>query len=297
MTAQIIDGKAFAAKLRAQVAEQVTTLKDAHGITPGLAVVLVGEDPASQVYVRSKGKLTVEVGMNSYEHKLDATTSQEDLLALIDKLNADPEVHGILVQLPLPAHLDSELVINSIDPAKDVDGFHISNVGLLGTGQKSMVPCTPLGCLMMLRDHHGSLSGMNAVVVGRSNIVGKPMAQLLLGDSCTVTIAHSRTKDLQEVCRRADILVAAVGRPEMVTGDWVKPGATVIDVGINRIEGEQGKTKLVGDVAFESAAAVAGAITPVPGGVGPMTIACLLANTLTACARANSLPEPDGLTA
>ena len=297
MTAQIIDGKAFAAKLRAQVAEQVTTLKDAHGITPGLAVVLVGEDPASQVYVRSKGKLTVEVGMNSYEHKLDATTSQEDLLALIDKLNADPEVHGILVQLPLPAHLDSELVINSIDPAKDVDGFHISNVGLLGTGQKSMVPCTPLGCLMMLRDHHGSLSGMNAVVVGRSNIVGKPMAQLLLGDSCTVTIAHSRTKDLQEVCRRADILVVAVGRPEMVTGDWVKPGATVIDVGINRIEGEQGKTKLVGDVAFESAAAVAGAITPVPGGVGPMTIACLLANTLTACARANSLPEPDGLTA
>ena len=297
MTAQIIDGKAFAAKLRAQVAEQVTTLKDAHGITPGLAVVLVGEDPASQVYVRSKGKLTVEVGMNSYEHKLDATTSQEDLLALIDKLNADPEVHGILVQLPLPAHLDSELVINSIDPAKDVDGFHISNVGLLGTGQKSMVPCTPLGCLMMLRDHHGSLSGMNAVVVGRSNIVGKPMAQLLLGDSCTVTIAHSRTKDLQEVCRRADILVAAVGRPEMVTGDWVKPGATVIDVGINRIEGEQGKTKLVGDVAFESAAAVAGAITPVPGGVGPMTIACLLANTLTACARANGLPEPDGLTA
>ena len=297
MTAQIIDGKAFAAKLRAQVAEQVTTLKDAHGITPGLAVVLVGEDPASQVYVRSKGKLTVEVGMNSYEHKLDAATSQGDLLALIDKLNGDPEVHGILVQLPLPAHLDSELVINSIDPAKDVDGFHISNVGLLGTGQKSMVPCTPLGCLMMLRDHHGSLSGMNAVVVGRSNIVGKPMAQLLLGDSCTVTIAHSRTKDLQEVCRRADILVAAVGRPEMVTGDWVKPGATVIDVGINRIEGEQGKTKLVGDVAFESAAAVAGAITPVPGGVGPMTIACLLANTLTACARANGLPEPEGLTA
>ncbi|MGV6887919.1 bifunctional methylenetetrahydrofolate dehydrogenase/methenyltetrahydrofolate cyclohydrolase FolD [Rhodophyticola sp. SM2404] len=297
MTAQIIDGKAFSAKLRALVAEQVTTLKDAHGITPGLAVVLVGEDPASQVYVRSKGKLTVEVGMNSYEHKLDVATSQEDLLALIDKLNADPEVHGILVQLPLPAHLDSELVINSIDPAKDVDGFHISNVGLLGTGQKSMVPCTPLGCLMMLRDHHGSLSGMNAVVVGRSNIVGKPMAQLLLGDSCTVTIAHSRTKDLQEVCRRADILVAAVGRPEMVTGDWVKPGATVIDVGINRIEGEQGKTKLVGDVAFESAAAVAGAITPVPGGVGPMTIACLLANTLTACARANGLPEPEGLTA
>jgi len=297
MTAQIIDGKAFAATVRAQVAEHVATLKDAHGITPGLAVVLVGEDPASQVYVRSKGKLTVEVGMNSYEHKLDVQTSQEDLLALIENLNADPAVHGILVQLPLPDHLDSELVINSIDPAKDVDGFHISNVGLLGTGQKSMVPCTPLGCLMMLRDHHGSLSGMNAVVVGRSNIVGKPMAQLLLGDSCTVTIAHSRTKDLEEVCRRADILVAAVGRPEMVTGDWVKPGATVIDVGINRIEGEAGKTKLVGDVHFESAAAVAGAITPVPGGVGPMTIACLLANTLTACARANGLPEPEGLTA
>ena len=297
MTAQIIDGKAFAATVRAQVAKHVATLKDAHGITPGLAVVLVGEDPASQVYVRSKGKLTVEVGMNSYEHKLDVQTSQEDLLALIENLNADPAVHGILVQLPLPDHLDSELVINSIDPAKDVDGFHISNVGLLGTGQKSMVPCTPLGCLMMLRDHHGSLSGMNAVVVGRSNIVGKPMAQLLLGDSCTVTIAHSRTKDLEEVCRRADILVAAVGRPEMVTGDWVKPGATVIDVGINRIEGEAGKTKLVGDVHFESAAAVAGAITPVPGGVGPMTIACLLANTLTACARANGLPEPEGLTA
>jgi methylenetetrahydrofolate dehydrogenase (NADP+)/methenyltetrahydrofolate cyclohydrolase len=205
-------------------------------------------------------------------------------------------VHGILVQLPLPGHLNSDLVINSIDPAKDVDGFHISNVGLLGTGQKSMVPCTPLGCLMMLRDHHGSLSGLDAVVVGRSNIVGKPMAQLLLGDSCTVTIAHSRTKDLAEVCRRADILVAAVGRPEMIPGDWVKPGATVIDVGINRIE-RDGKKKLVGDVEYESCAAVAGAITPVPGGVGPMTIACLLANTLTACCRANGLAEPEGLTA
>ena len=219
-----------------------------------------------------------------------------ELLALIDRLNADPAVHGILVQLPLPGHLNSELVINRIDPAKDVDGFHISNVGLLGTGQKSMVPCTPLGCLMMLRDHHGKLAGLNAVVVGRSNIVGKPMAQLLLGDSCTVTIAHSRTKDLAEVCRRADILVAAVGRPEMITGDMVKPGATVIDVGINRIE-RDGKAKLVGDVDYESAAAVAGAITPVPGGVGPMTIACLLANTLTACCRANGLAEPEGLTA
>jgi len=264
---------------------------------PTLAVVLVGEDPASQVYVRSKGKMTVEVGMNSYEHKLDVDTPEADLLALIQKLNADPEVHGILVQLPLPKHLDEDLVINSIDPAKDVDGFHISNVGLLGTGQKSMVPCTPLGCLMMLRAHHGSLSGMDAVVIGRSNIVGKPMAQLLLGDSCTVTIAHSRTKDLPDVVRRADIVVAAVGRPQMVPGDWIKPGATVIDVGINRIEKEGGGTRLVGDADYDSCAEVAGAITPVPGGVGPMTIACLLANTVTACCRANGLPEPDGLTA
>ncbi len=296
MVAQVIDGKAFAAKVRAQVADQVAKLKEENGITPGLAVVLVGEDPASQVYVRSKGKMTVEVGMNSYEHKLDAATSEEDLLALIDKLNNDPAVHGILVQLPLPKHLNEDLVINSIDPAKDVDGFHISNVGLLGTGQKSMVPCTPLGCLMMLRDHHGSLSGMDAVVIGRSNIVGKPMAQLLLGDSCTVTIAHSRTKDLPDVVRRADIVVAAVGRPEMVPGDWIKEGATVIDVGINRIE-RDGKNKLVGDVDYASASQRAGAITPVPGGVGPMTIACLLANTLTACCRANALPEPEGLTA
>ncbi|MDP3261474.1 MAG: bifunctional methylenetetrahydrofolate dehydrogenase/methenyltetrahydrofolate cyclohydrolase FolD [Tabrizicola sp.] len=296
MTATVIDGKAFAAKVRAEVAAHVARLKEEHGITPGLAVVLVGEDPASEVYVRNKGVQTVEVGMASFEHKLPATTSEADLLALIGRLNADPKVHGILVQLPLPSHLNSELVINTIDPAKDADGFHISNVGLLGTGQKSMVPCTPLGCLMMLRDHHGSLSGMNAVVVGRSNIVGKPMAQLLLGDSCTVTIAHSRTKDLAAVCRGADILVAAVGRPEMITGDMVKPGATVIDVGINRIE-RDGKVKLVGDVHYASAAAVAGAITPVPGGVGPMTIACLLANTLTACCRANGLPEPKGLTA
>ncbi len=297
MTAQVIDGKAFAATVRAKVAEHVTRLKTNHDITPGLAVVLVGEDPASQVYVRSKGKQTVEVGMNSFEHKLDADTSEEDLLALIAQLNDDPAVHGILVQLPLPKHLDEDLVINSIDPAKDVDGFHISNVGLLGTGQKSMVPCTPLGCLMMLRDHHGSLSGLDAVVVGRSNIVGKPMAQLLLNDSCTVTIAHSRTKDLPDVVRRADIVVAAVGRPEMVPGDWIKPGATVIDVGINRIEKPEGGTRLVGDVHYESAAAVAGAITPVPGGVGPMTIACLLANTITACCRANGLEEPQGLTA
>jgi methylenetetrahydrofolate dehydrogenase (NADP+)/methenyltetrahydrofolate cyclohydrolase len=297
MTAKIIDGKAFAARVREKVATHVARLKDEHGITPGLAVVLVGEDPASQVYVRNKGKQTIEVGMNSVEHKLDASTSEADLLKLIDQLNNDPDIHGILVQLPLPKHLDEDLVINSIAPEKDVDGFHISNVGLLGTGQKSMVPCTPLGCLMMLREHHGSLSGLDAVVIGRSNIVGKPMAQLLLGDSCTVTIAHSRTKDLRSVVRRADIVVAAVGRPEMVPGDWIKAGATVIDVGINRIEGAEGKTRLVGDCDFESCAEVAGAITPVPGGVGPMTIACLLANTVTACCRANGLAEPEGLTA
>ncbi len=297
MAAKVIDGKAFAATVREKVAAHVARLKEENGVTPGLAVVLVGEDPASQVYVRSKGKQTVEVGMNSYEHKLAADTSEADLLALIDKLNNDPAVHGILVQLPLPAHLNSDLVINSIDPAKDVDGFHISNVGLLGTGQKAMVPCTPLGCLMMLRDYHGSLAGMNAVVIGRSNIVGKPMANLLLADSCTVTIAHSRTKDLAGVVRQADIVVAAVGRSEMVPGDWIKEGATVIDVGINRVDAGDGKNRLVGDVHYESAAAVAGAITPVPGGVGPMTIACLLANTLTACCRAHGLSEPEGLTA
>ena len=291
MTANIIDGKAFAAGLRGRVAAGVSGLA-ARGIVPGLAVVLVGEEPASEVYVRNKGIQTREAGMNSWEHKLEASVSQDELLALIGRLNADPAVHGILVQLPLPGHMDSEAVINAIDPRKDVDGFHILNVGLLGTGQKSMVPCTPLGCLLMLRDRLGDLSGLNAVVVGRSNIVGKPMAQLLLGDSCTVTIAHSRTKNLAEVCRGADILVAAVGRPRMIPGDWVKPGATVIDVGINRIE-ENGKTRLVGDVDFDSAARVAGAITPVPGGVGPMTIACLLANTLTACCRENGLPDPE----
>jgi methylenetetrahydrofolate dehydrogenase (NADP+)/methenyltetrahydrofolate cyclohydrolase len=299
MTADIIDGKAFAATVRARVAGQVARLKADHGITPGLAVVLVGEDPASQVYVRAKGKKTIETGMNSFEHTLDADTSEADLLALIDRLNDDPAVHGILVQLPLPKHIDSDKVLNAIDPAKDADGFHISNVGLLGTGQKSMVPCTPLGCLMMLRDRLGDLSGLNAVVVGRSNIVGKPMAQLLLKDHCTVTIAHSRTRDLPAVCRGADILVAAVGRPEMVKGDWIKPGATVIDVGINRVpapERGEGKHRLAGDVEFAGALQVAGAITPVPGGVGPMTIACLLANTLTACCRANGLPEPEGLT-
>ena len=296
MTATVIDGKAFAARVRAQVAAHVARLSEENGLVPGLAVVLVGENPASQVYVRNKGTQTVEVGMASFEHKLAIDTPEAVLLALINQLNADPQVHGILVQLPLPSHLNSELIINTIDPAKDVDGFHISNVGRLGTGQKSMVPCTPLGCLMLLRDHHGTLAGMHAVVVGRSNIVGKPMAQLLLGDSCTVTIAHSRTRDLAAVCRGADILVAAVGRPEMITADFVKPGATVIDVGINRIE-RDGKVRLVGDVHYASAASVAGAITPVPGGVGPMTIACLLANTLTACCRANGLAEPEGLTA
>ena len=299
MAAKVIDGKEFAASVRAQVAEQVSKLKDEHNIIPGLAVVLVGEDAASQVYVRNKHASTIEVGMNSYEHRLSADTTESDLLKLINDLNNDPKVNGILCQLPLPKHLDEELVINSIIPEKDVDGFHISNVGMLSTGQKSMVPCTPLGCLMMLRDHHGSLSGLNAVVVGRSNIVGKPMANLLLRDSCTVTIAHSRTKNIEAVCRTADIVIAAVGRPEMITGDWVADGATVIDVGINRIPhpDKEGKFKLVGDVDFASASAKAGAITPVPGGVGPMTIACLLANTLTACCRSNNLAEPEGLTA
>ncbi|WP_207101026.1 bifunctional methylenetetrahydrofolate dehydrogenase/methenyltetrahydrofolate cyclohydrolase FolD [Paracoccus shandongensis] len=290
MTATPIDGKAFAAHLRARIATEVAAMK-ARGITPGLAVVLVGEDPASQVYVRSKGRMTREVGMNSWEHRLPTDAPQADLLALIDRLNADPSVNGILVQLPLPRHMDESAVINAIDPAKDVDGFHILNVGRLATGQKAMVPCTPLGCLMLLRDRLGDLGGKNALVIGRSNIVGKPMAQLLLRDSATVTVAHSRTTNLPELCRQADIVVAAVGRAQFVKGDWIKPGATVIDVGINRTDGG-----LVGDVDFDSAAHVAGAITPVPGGVGPMTIACLLANTLTATARANGLPDPEGLT-
>ena len=290
ITAKLIDGKAFAADLRSRIAAQVTAMKT-RGITPGLAVVLVGEDPASQVYVRSKGKMTHEVGMNSWEHRLPAETSQTDLLALIARLNADPAVNGILVQLPLPRHMDEAAVINAIDPAKDVDGFHILNVGRLATGQKAMVPCTPLGCLMLLRDHLGSLSGKNALVIGRSNIVGKPMAQLLLRDSATVTVAHSRTANLPDLCRQADIVVAAVGRAKFVAGNWIKRGATVIDVGIHRSD-----DGLVGDVDFDAASQVAGAITPVPGGVGPMTIACLLANTLTATARANGLADPDGLT-
>ena len=301
MVAKLIDGKSFAVQIRSEIATQVKALLDSKGIKPGLAVILVGEDPASQVYVRSKGKQTIEVGMNSYEYKLDKHVSEGELLGLIEKLNSDENVNGILCQLPLPDHLNSDLVINSINPEKDVDGFHISNVGLLATGQKSMVPCTPLGCLMMLRSELGDLSGKNAVIIGRSNIVGKPMAHLLIKDSCTVTIAHSRTKNIEELCRSADILVAAVGRPEMVKANWIKEGAAVIDVGINRVEVDPEVSskgyKIVGDVDFESAKNKAGSITPVPGGVGPMTIACLLANTLTACCRTNGLPEPDGLTA
>jgi len=289
----IIDGKAFSANLRGEIARRVAIIKEQHSVTPGLAVVLVGEDPASQVYVRSKGKQTQEAGMNSYEHKLSAETSQEDLLKLIDQLNNDPDVHGILVQLPLPDHIDEESVINSISVDKDVDGFHLSNVGRLSIGAKGIVPCTPLGSMMMLKDQLGDLSGKKAIVVGRSNIVGKPMAALLLKESCTVTIAHSRTQDLPGECRQADIVIAAVGRPEMVKGDWIKPGATVIDVGINRIEKDDGSTKLVGDVEFSSASEVAGAITPVPGGVGPMTIACLLHNTLQQACRLNGIEVPE----
>ena len=289
----IIDGKAFAAKLRADIGRKVGELKSRHDIIPGLAVVLVGEDPASQVYVRNKGKQTQAAGMRSFEHRLSAETSEADLLELVEKLNQDPTVNGILVQLPLPKQIREASVINAVLPAKDVDGFHISNAGLLATGGQGLVPCTPLGCLMMLKDRLGSLSGLRALVLGRSNIVGKPMAQLLLGESCTVTIAHSRTRDLADECRRADILIAAVGRPQMVPGDWIKPGAAVIDVGINRIDAGEGKTRLVGDVDFESAVTVAGAITPVPGGVGPMTIACLLLNTLTATCRQHGVEVPD----
>ncbi len=292
MSARIIDGKARAAALREKVAGLVARMREDHGITPGLAVVLVGEDPASQVYVRSKHKATREAGMNSFEHRLPADVAEADLLDLIAQMNADPAVNGILVQLPLPAHIDEARVIEAIATAKDVDGFTLANAGLLATGGRAMVPCTPLGCLMLLQEELGDLSGLNAVVIGRSNIVGKPMAQLLLRASATVTVAHSRTRDLPGVVRGADIVVAAVGRPRMVKGDWLKPGAAVIDVGINRTE-----SGLVGDVDFDSALPVAGAITPVPGGVGPMTIACLLANTLTATARANGLPEPEGLTA
>ena len=286
MTAAIIDGKAFAATLRARVAVHAAAFERAAGRKAGLAVVLVGEDPASEVYVRSKGKATLEAGMSGFEHRLAPDAAESELLDLVARLNADPAVDGVLVQLPLPAHMNEAKVIAAIDPDKDVDGFTIANAGRLATGLHGFVPCTPLGCLMLLKDRLGDLAGLDAVVIGRSNIVGKPMAQLLLKESCTVTVAHSRTRDLPEVVRRADIVVAAVGRPGMVKGDWLKPGATVIDVGINRVAGsEPGKTRLVGDVDFASASAVAGAITPVPGGVGPMTIAVLLRNTLVAAHR------------
>lgn len=297
-----IDGKAFAAELVDRVAAAAARLEATRGVKPGLAVVIVGEDPASQIYVRNKGETTQRAGMRSDTHRLPDTTSQTDLLDLIADLNADPGIHGILVQLPLPAHIDSEAVLGAIDPDKDVDGFHVVNAGRLAVGLPGLVPCTPLGCLILLKHQLGDLTGLNAVIVGRSNIVGKPMAQLLLGESCTVTIAHSRTRDLPALCRTADILVAAVGRPEMVRGDWVKPGAAVIDVGINRVpsrdpvKAAEGKTRVVGDVAYEEAAAVAGCITPVPGGVGPMTIASLLANTYTAACRAAGV-EPDSLSA
>ena len=291
--ARIIDGKAFAEGLRGRVSDNVVTLRNTHDLIPGLAVVLVGEDPASQVYTRNKARQTQDAGMNSFEHKLDVETSQRDLLTLINKLNRDQSVNGILVQLPLPSQIVAQAVIAAIDPAKDVDGFHVVNAGLLATGGHGMVPCTPLGCLMLLKDTLADLSGLDAVIVGRSNIVGKPMAALLIGESCTVTVAHSRTRDILEVCRRADILVAAVGRAEMVGGNWIKPGAAVIDVGINRIETDEGRTKLVGDVNFAEASAVAGAITPVPGGVGPMTIACLLRNTVIAACRQNGIEEPN----
>lgn len=300
MSAKIIDGQAFAKTLRDRVAAHVAELKSSHNITPGLSVVIVGEDPASQVYVRNKARQTEEVGMNSFKYELPADVAETELLSLISELNSRPEVHGILVQMPVPAHLDATRIINAIDPDKDVDMFHPVNAGKLMTGQLGPVSCTPLGCLMLLRDLHGSLEGMNAVVIGRSNLVGKPMAQLLLGDNCTVTMAHSRTKNLAEVVGRADIVVAAVGRPLMVKGDWIRPGATVIDVGINRIpapEKGEGKTRLVGDVDFDQAINVAGAITPVPGGVGPMTIACLLANTVTTACLINSLTPPADLTA
>lgn len=292
--AKIIDGKAFAAGLRERVAIEVTKLKADNNITPGLAVVLVGEDPASEVYVRSKGKKTIEAGMNSYEFKMDADTSQDVLLAKIDELNNDPAVNGILVQLPLPDQIDEASVLSAINPDKDVDGFHVINVGRLSTDTGAgLVPCTPLGCIMMLRDHFdGNLSGKKAIVVGRSNIVGKPMFNLLLQESCTVTVAHSRTADLEGEVRQADIVIAAVGRPEMIKGEWLKEGAVVIDVGINRIEKPEGGTRLVGDVDFASASKVASAITPVPGGVGPMTIACLLANTVTAACQQNGIEAP-----
>jgi methylenetetrahydrofolate dehydrogenase (NADP+) / methenyltetrahydrofolate cyclohydrolase len=300
MTAKIIDGKAFAEQLRQRIAGHVARLKSDHGITPGLAVVIVGTDPASQVYVTSKARQTAEVGMNSYKHELPADVPEADLLALIHELNADPAVHGILVQMPVPRHIDPNKVIEAIDPAKDVDCFTPANVGKVQIGLPGPVSCTPLGCLMLLRDELGSLEGKNAVIIGRSNLVGKPMMQLLLRDNCTVTVAHSRTKNLADVVRSADIVVAAVGRPQIIKGDWIKPGAVVIDVGINRIDAPErgeGKTRLVGDVDYAAAAENAAAITPVPGGVGPMTIACLLANTITTASLINGLVPPSDLTA
>jgi methylenetetrahydrofolate dehydrogenase (NADP+)/methenyltetrahydrofolate cyclohydrolase len=292
MPARLIDGKTIAAELRASVAAEVQRLAREHRLQPGLAVVLVGENPASAVYVRNKSKQTLEAGMRSFDHRLPESVSEDELLALVGKLNADPAVHGILVQLPLPQQVDSQKVLNAVDPAKDVDGFHPMNAGRLSTGLPALTPCTPLGCVMLAKTVHRSLEGMNAVIVGRSNIVGKPLIQLLLNENATVTVAHSRTRDLPEVCRRADLLFAAVGRAEMVRGDWVKPGATVIDVGINRAAGPDGKNRIVGDVAFAEAAEVAGAITPVPGGVGPMTIACLLVNTVRAACAIHGLPAP-----
>ena len=295
MTARIIDGKAAAAGVRARVADIAADFARRTGRQPGLATVLVGEDPASAVYVRSKGKATSEAGMASFSHKLPDTTSEAELLDLVDRLNRDDSVDGILVQLPLPPQVEASRVIAAIDPAKDVDGFHPINVGRLATGLEALVPCTPYGCLYLLKQELGSIAGKEAVVIGRSNIVGKPMALLLIGESATVTVAHSRTKDLPDVVRRADIVVAAVGRPEMVRGDWIKPGATVIDVGINRVPAEEGKSRLVGDVDFAGASQHAAAITPVPGGVGPMTIAMLLRNTVVAAHRRAGLTDPEGV--
>jgi methylenetetrahydrofolate dehydrogenase (NADP+)/methenyltetrahydrofolate cyclohydrolase len=292
MSARIIDGKAMAAALRAEVAQEAQRLTKEHGLVPGLAVVLVGNHPASQAYVGSKERATADAGMRSFDHRLPEGVSEADLLALVGRLNADPAVHGILVQLPLPKGIDADKVLATIAPGKDVDGFHPINAGRLATGLTALVPCTPLGCIKLAKTVHQSLAGLEAVVIGRSNIVGKPLAQLLLGENATVTIAHSRTRDLAAVARRADLLFAAVGRPEMVRGDWIKPGATVIDVGINRVPADGGKTRLVGDVAFGEASAVAGAITPVPGGVGPMTIACLLVNTVRAACASAGLPAP-----
>jgi methylenetetrahydrofolate dehydrogenase (NADP+) / methenyltetrahydrofolate cyclohydrolase len=291
MSAKIIDGKTVAAELRVRVADEVRRLVEERGLVPGLAVVLVGSNPASEVYVGAKKKMTLDGGMRSFDHRLPESTSERELLALVDRLNADRSVHGILVQLPLPRHIAAQKVIAAIDPAKDVDGFHPMNAGRLATGLPALVPCTPFGCVVLAKTVHRSLAGLDAVVVGRSNIVGKPLIQLLLGENATVTVAHSKTRDLPAVCRRADVLFAAIGKPELVTADFVKPGATVIDVGINRVE-RDGKRRIVGDVAYAQVSAVAGAITPVPGGVGPMTIACLLVNTLRAACAAEGLPPP-----